>query len=620
MAYPDFSALKRVYSNHVNALLSSAGLTTECNFNFVATNTNIGICPNCIYDISLKKSSGKYKSGGPTPFVLGKICPYCNGAGNYSFDKTSIGYLAIIWDYKKWINPPPRINITKGSIQTICHRDYLPDIRQCKDLTVIYKINGSNPVFRLYGEPKPVSLGDNEYIITTWERVGANNAIPLTPSVSVTSTVTPTATSSLTPTPTPTPTSGVPLSWNQLGSDIDGETSGDNSGYSVSLNDDGNILAIGAILNNGSGVYSGHTRVYSLISNNWIQLGQDINGEAAGDYSGHSVSLNSSGDILAIGARFNDGNSNNSGHTRVYYWNGSSWIQRGNDINGEAANDSSGFSVSLNDNGTVVAIGEILNDGNGNNSGRTRIFYWDGSSWIQRGNNINGNSSDQSGYSVSLNGAGDIVAIGAIFADQYTNTNDGSARAYVWNGSSWIQRGDAVYAENSEDRGGHSISLNNDGTVLAIGGVYNDGNGVNAGYTTVYYWSGSSWIQRGNDIDGEAANDNSGFSVSLNGAGNILAIGARYNDGNGNDSGHTRVYYWTGANWIQLEDDIDGEAPADESGYSVSLNQNGTVLAIGAIYNDGNNGVDSGSVRVYQLSGVIPPMVTPTPTVTPSSF
>ena len=52
----------------------------------------------------------------------------------------------------------------------------------------------------------------------------------------------------------------------------------------------------------------------------------------------------------------------------------------------------------------------------------------------------------------------------------------------------------------------------------------------------------SFWSQRGADIDGEAANDESGFSVSLSADGNTVAIGALYNDGNGSNSGHVRVY------------------------------------------------------------------------------
>ena len=54
--------------------------------------------------------------------------------------------------------------------------------------------------------------------------------------------------------------------------------------------------------------------------------------------------------------------------------------------------------------------------------------------------------------------------------------------------------------------------------------------------------------------------DNSGVSVSLSGNGTIVAVGAPYNDGNGADSGHVRVYKYNGINaWAQLGPDIDGE-------------------------------------------------------------
>jgi hypothetical protein len=87
-----------------------------------------------------------------------------------------------------------------------------------------------------------------------------------------------------------------------------------------------------------------------------------------GDYSGTgSVSLSSDGTTVAIGARYNDGNGSGSGHVRIYAWNSatSAWEQQGADIDGEAANDWSGNSVSLSSDGTTVAIGAHGNDGNG---------------------------------------------------------------------------------------------------------------------------------------------------------------------------------------------------------------------------------------------------------------
>ncbi len=70
----------------------------------------------------------------------------------------------------------------------------------------------------------------------------------------------------------------------------------------------------------------------------------------------------------------NDENGNSSGHVRVFQYIGSSWFQLGTDINGEAAEDRFGSSVSLSSDGRTVASGALFNDGNGSNSGHVRVF------------------------------------------------------------------------------------------------------------------------------------------------------------------------------------------------------------------------------------------------------
>ncbi len=114
----------------------------------------------------------------------------------------------------------------------------------------------------------------------------------------------------------------------QLGSDIDGEAANDYSGRSVSMNSAGDRVAIGA---HGTDSNAGHVRVYEY-SSSWSQLGSDIDGEAAGDYSGISVSMNSAGDRVAIGANLNDGTGTDAGHVRIYEYSNSSWTQIGIDL------------------------------------------------------------------------------------------------------------------------------------------------------------------------------------------------------------------------------------------------------------------------------------------------
>ena len=89
-------------------------------------------------------------------------------------------------------------------------------------------------------------------------------------------------------------------------------------------------------------------------------------------------------------------------------------------------------------------------------------------------------------------------------------------------------------------------------------------------------------MQVGADIDGENADDWSGWSVAMNAAGDTVIIGAPYNDGNGDSAGQARVFTLTDGGWVQVGADIDGETAGDESGLSVAMNAVGDTVIIGA--------------------------------------
>ena len=99
--------------------------------------------------------------------------------------------------------------------------------------------------------------------------------------------------------------------WTQIGSDIDGESSMTTLDGQLVLSSDGSVVAIGAIYNDGGGTNAGHVRVYENNNGTWTQIGSDIDGESSSDYSGWSVSLSSDGSVVAIGAYANDGNGSN---------------------------------------------------------------------------------------------------------------------------------------------------------------------------------------------------------------------------------------------------------------------------------------------------------------------
>ena len=374
-------------------------------------------------------------------------------------------------------------------------------------------------------------------------------------------------------------------------------------------------MAVGAYVNDGNGVDSGHVRVYKYANNAWTQIGSDINGEDTGDEFGFFVSLSSDDTMLAVGARKNDGSGRtDAGSVRVYKYANNAWTQIGSDIDGEAAGESFGCSVSLSSDGTVLAVGAQLNDGGGHTSGGSvRVYKYSSAnnSWTQLGSDIDSEAAnDQFGWSVSLSSDGTVLAAGG-----FVNASGGHIRVYKYSSSinAWTQLGSDIDGEAIGEGFGYSVSLSSDGNVVAGGALYNDGiAGDASGNARVFTYNNvaNTWTQLGNDIDGEVAHDNSGQSVVLSSDGSVLAVGMAFNDGRAANTGHVRVYKYSSLNnvWIQLGSDIDGEAAQDYSGFQTSLSSDGSVLAVGAYWNDGS-ATNAGHVRVFQFLG--PPTVSP---------
>ena len=174
----------------------------------------------------------------------------------------------------------------------------------------------------------------------------------------------------------------------------------------------------------------------------------------------------------------------------------------------------------------------------------------------------------ESGNAIELSADGNTIVIGASKQDE-TASNSGQVRVYVWDEENWTQKGSALYGEDNFDRFGYSVSLNADGNTLAVGAIMNSGGGTDAGHVRVFEWNSSAWEQKGIDINGEAADDNSGSSLSISANGNVLAIGAKGNDatfGFNAVAGQVRVSQWNGSAWTQLGDDIDGLSGSDYFG------------------------------------------------------
>ena len=95
-------------------------------------------------------------------------------------------------------------------------------------------------------------------------------------------------------------------------------------------------------------------------------------------------------------------------------------------------------------------------------------------------------------YGLSISNSGLILAI----ASNTSNSNTGYVKVYQWDteSSEWEQLGN-IFTGDAGSRFGSSVSLNKDGTTLAIGAFSNDDNGIDTGQTKVYFWDGASGLK-----------------------------------------------------------------------------------------------------------------------------
>ena len=484
--------------------------------------------------------------------------------------------------------------------------------------------------------------------------------------------------------------------WEDSAWQLEFEMTGDSNGYlghAVSIADDGKRFAVGAYGYTRSNFDQGQVRILEKKSTGWSQLGDEILGENSNDYSGFDVSVSGDGRSVAIGSYRNSDGGENAGHVRVYRWEDSIWAQRGLDIDGEAAGDYSGIALSLSTDGNGVAIGAPSNDGNGNQSGHVRVLRYgqkdlfpeipigglrdtdndgvpddcdsdcvslgmfadndddgdgiadttdafpiDSEEWLDSDSDGIGDNADEDadddgepdtsdalpldptetldtdgdgiGNQADTDDDGDGVAdvddVFPIDAAETTDTdldglgnnadfdddNDGAPDV-----TSWVLFDKAIPGEAFGDAS-YVTAISGDGITLAIGSPSSDSGGVDAGKVRIFDSRSGSWVQKGEAILGAAEGDAFGFGVALSNDGTTIAIGAGGGDANGLDAGVVVVYDWDGTKWFQRGDPILGELSGDQSA-NLKISADGTILAVASVRSDAN-GEDSGLVRVFE--------------------
>ncbi|MDT0556320.1 FG-GAP repeat protein [Patiriisocius hiemis] len=430
--------------------------------------------------------------------------------------------------------------------------------------------------------------------------------------------------------------------------------------------EDSNAVGVNGDQTNNTATDSGAVYVFVRTGGVWVQEAYiKASNSEAGDFFGYSISLNDVGDKLAVGSYREDSgdatiNGNESDNTvqnagAVYIFNrvGSNWSQeaylKANFVNQNSSGFGENFGAELdfNGDGTVLAVGATGDDSadtginadpsifQSRGSGAVHLFSYNGSNW-QYDNYIKAaviDENDNFGISVKLSSNGERLVVGAhnemsnsttINSGETNNTivNGGAVYVFVKNSGIWSQE---AYikpsAINAQDRFGLDIAINSDASVLAVGAPYEDSNatGINgnasdnstnaAGAVFVFNRSGTTWSQQAYIKAPFATSGYFGIDLDLNSDGDKLLVGSQlessdascFNGDSANtnniSSGAAFLFSFNGLNWSQSTY-IKSPNPdaGDWFGEFLAISKNGNTIVIAARREDSSDGTQNNSL------------------------
>ena len=266
-----------------------------------------------------------------------------------------------------------------------------------------------------------------------------------------------------------------------------------------------------------------------------------------------------------------------------------------------------GWSVAIEDSGSVIYVGSPQTE-TVNQQYAGVVFKFSKSAttqqWVSSALYRHFNRANSTPYfwgffgkDIRLSGSKLLVSTGE---NQSTFVNNGTLLFSTANVTELKVYSDA--SANGTDNVGlnNSLALSNDGAVAAIGFPKSSSS---RGKVSVFSTE-SPYAKIGSDITGQIINSRIGSSVSLNNDGTILAIGSNGYDFNGVNNGSVVLYkrnLVTGVwKWSKYSDQLTG-ADGDQAGYCVDLNLAGDTVFFTSPYANSGALADRGKLTIAKL-------------------
>ena len=306
--------------------------------------------------------------------------------------------------------------------------------------------------------------------------------------------------------------------------DLSGFEADGRAGTAVAISQDGTRVAVGA----PGTSQGGYAAIYDgSADGEWSLLGEILRGDnfTGAAAFGSTLALSAAGDTLVVGdirSRVGD-DLPDAGIVRVFGYDGAIWTQIGSDIPGTRADELFGWSVALSDDGKRVASSAIGTEGS---KGEVRIFDLKDGGWHQVGATLIGETEgERFGFSISLGGSGDRIAVGApghSVKKGGTLRDSGRVRSFAYDAddNDWKLAGQPIDGENQSDQFGSAVAMSYDGSTLAIGSPQSSIFGSSAGFVKITKLDKNEWVPIGSilgRVDGDGGLFGSSVDISADG-------------------------------------------------------------------------------------------------------
>jgi hypothetical protein len=309
-----------------------------------------------------------------------------------------------------------------------------------------------------------------------------------------------------------------------------------------------------------------------------------------GDGFGRAAAM--SGDVLVVGAEWNDDHAWSAGAAYVFRAapDGSAWTQEQKLVaSNPGPSDLFGYAVAAD--GDRVVIGAYLNGV----SGAAYVFEFDGETWTETAVLRPWDDTDNNNFGFGVAVSGDVILVGAS-VDSDAAPNAGAAYVFRLDGTTWS--GEAKFTSpeaESWDRYGGSVDLDGD---LAVIGCYRDNDeGTNAGAAYIHRFEAGAWTPSVKiTASNAAAGDYFGQSVAVSGG--TIVVGAQYST---DLLGAAYVFEMVDGAWSERSHLVASDASQNDIfGFDVDID--GDTIVVGA-HSDDDRGLNSGSAYLFRRDG-----------------